>query len=160
MYNAFWRLALFVRGQSFSVKTFDRSRNGCQVIREGAGNDFRGPSVQALPLPSRVSPSRAPVFSCAHYFQAPATQAKSKWTTRGPKYSGQTKPKWSIWFDVLTKISRILGWMESALSVKFAMFANHIKPEAGNGLVLSMKGWRGTVECQDQKMEYTSLLLS
>ena len=74
MYNAFWRLALFVRGQSFSVKTFDRSRNGCQVIREGAGNDFRGPSVQALPLPSRVSFSRAR-FSCAHYFQAPATQA-------------------------------------------------------------------------------------
>ena len=33
------------RGQSFSVKTFDRSRNGCQVIGEGAGNDFRGPSV-------------------------------------------------------------------------------------------------------------------
>ena len=25
---------------------------------------------------TRVSPSRAPVFSCAHYFQAPATQAK------------------------------------------------------------------------------------
>ena len=23
-----------------------------------------------------MSPSRAPVFSCAHYFQAPATQAK------------------------------------------------------------------------------------
>ena len=23
----------------------------------------------------RVSPSRSPVFSCAHYFQAPATQA-------------------------------------------------------------------------------------
>ena len=64
MYNAFWRLALFVRGQSFSVKTFDRSRNGCQVIREGAGNDFRGPSVQALPLPSRVSFSRARFFLC------------------------------------------------------------------------------------------------
>ena len=62
MYNAFWRLALFVRGQSFSVKIFDRSRNGCQVIREGAGNDFRGPSVQALPLPSRVSFSRARFF--------------------------------------------------------------------------------------------------
>ena len=74
MYNAFWRLALFVRGQSFSVKTFDRSRNGCQVIREGPGNDFRGPSVQALPLPTRVSFSRAR-FSWAHYFQAPATQA-------------------------------------------------------------------------------------
>ena len=26
-------------------------------------------------LSPRVSPSRAPVFSCAHYFQAPATQA-------------------------------------------------------------------------------------
>ena len=65
MYNAFWRHALFVRGQSFSVKTFDRSRNGCQVIGEGAGNDFQGPSVQALPLPSRVSFSRARFFLCA-----------------------------------------------------------------------------------------------
>ena len=64
MYNAFWRLALFVRGQLFSVKPFDRSRNGCQVIREGAGNDLRGPSVQALPLPSRVSFSRARFFLC------------------------------------------------------------------------------------------------
>ena len=64
MYNAFWRHALFVRGQPFSVKTFDRSRNGCQVIGEGAGNDFRGPSVQALPLPSRVSFSRARFFLC------------------------------------------------------------------------------------------------
>ena len=36
MYNAFWRHALFVRGQSSSVKPFDRSRNGCQVIRLGA----------------------------------------------------------------------------------------------------------------------------
>ena len=36
MYNAFWRHALFVRGQSSSVKTFERSRNGCQVIRLGA----------------------------------------------------------------------------------------------------------------------------
>ena len=55
----------FVRGQSFSVKTFDRSRrNGCQVIGEGTGNDFRGPSVQALPLPSRVSFSRARFFLC------------------------------------------------------------------------------------------------
>ena len=64
MYNVFWRLALFVRGQSFSVRTFDRSRNGCQVIREGAGNDFRGPSVQALPLPSRVSFSRVRFSLC------------------------------------------------------------------------------------------------
>ena len=64
MYNAFWRHALFVRGQSFSVKTYDRSRNRCQVIGEGAGDDFRGPSVQALPLPSRVSFSRAGFFLC------------------------------------------------------------------------------------------------
>ena len=46
MYNAFWLHALFVRGQSFSVKAFDRSLNGCQVIRLGAENDFRGPSGQ------------------------------------------------------------------------------------------------------------------
>ena len=72
MYNAFWLHALFVRSQSFSVKTFDRSRNGFQVIGEGAGNDFRGPSVQTPPC---VSPSRLPVFSCAYYFQASATQA-------------------------------------------------------------------------------------
>ena len=35
-----------------------------QVIRLGAGNDFRGPFVQALPLPSRVSFSRAPSLFC------------------------------------------------------------------------------------------------
>ena len=40
----------------------------------------------------------------------------SKRTTlkAGPKYSGWTKPKWSVPFDVPTKISGILGWMESA----------------------------------------------
>ena len=60
MYNAFWRHALFVRGQSFSVKTFDRSRNGCQVIGEGAGNNFQGafragtPSLLACLLLSRA----------------------------------------------------------------------------------------------------------
>ena len=70
MYNVFWRHALFVRGQSFSVKTFDRSRNGCQVIGEGAENDFRGPSMQALPLLSRVS------FSRAIFFLAPTTSKR------------------------------------------------------------------------------------
>ena len=49
-------------------KTFDRSRNGCQVIRLGAGNDFCEPSGQALPLPSRVS------FSCARFFLCPTSQ--------------------------------------------------------------------------------------
>ena len=71
MCNAFWQHALFVRGQSFSVKTFDRSRNGCQVIRLGGG----GTIFVGLPgrhsLSPRVSHSRPPVFSCAHYFQAP-----------------------------------------------------------------------------------------
>ena len=41
----------------------------------------------------------------------------SKWSTfkAGPKYSGRTEPKWSITLILLlTKISRILGWMESA----------------------------------------------
>ena len=51
MYNDFWRQALFMRGQSFFVKIFDRSRSGCKVIRLGAGDDFPGPSGQALPLP-------------------------------------------------------------------------------------------------------------
>ena len=64
MYNAFWRHGLFVRGQSFSVKAFDSSRNCCQVIGEGAGKDFRGPSVQALHLPPRFSFSSARFFLC------------------------------------------------------------------------------------------------
>ena len=56
MYNAFWRHGLFVRGQSFSVKSFDRSRNGFQVIEEGAGKDFLGPSgvIQIVPIQSIV----------------------------------------------------------------------------------------------------------
>ena len=73
MYNAFWRHAFFVRGQAFSVQTFDRSRHGRQVIRLGAGNDFRGRPCRRS-LSPRVSPSRAPVFFCAYYFQAPAAQ--------------------------------------------------------------------------------------
>ena len=62
MCNAFWRHALFVRGQSFSVKIFDRLRSGCQVITLGAGDDFRGPSGQVLPLPLRFSLLRAGSF--------------------------------------------------------------------------------------------------
>ena len=58
----FLRHALFVRGQSFSVKIFDRLRSGCHLISLGAGDDFRGPSGKALPLPSRFSPLRAGSF--------------------------------------------------------------------------------------------------
>lgn len=54
---------LFVRGQSSSVKIFDRSRNGSQVIGLGTGNDFHGPLGQTLPLPSRAPSSLAPITS-------------------------------------------------------------------------------------------------
>ena len=40
MYHSFWRHALFVRGHSFSVKIFDRSRSGCQL-------DGRRETIQA-----------------------------------------------------------------------------------------------------------------
>lgn len=43
---------------------------------------------------------------------------RSKWTMAtfktGSEYSGRTKPKWSVPFDVPTEISGILGWMENA----------------------------------------------
>ena len=78
MYHAFWRHALFVRGQSFSVKMFDRSRSGCQLSDWERETIFVSlPGRRSLSPP--VSPSRALVLSCAHYFQAPATQATVKW---------------------------------------------------------------------------------
>ena len=40
----------------------------------------------------RVSPSRAPVFSCAHYFQAPATQAKSTVHKKIDVWTGPRRP--------------------------------------------------------------------
>ena len=84
MYHAFWRHVFFVRGQSFSVKIFDRSRNGCQVTLLDWGREtiFVGlPGMRSFSL--RVSPSRALVLSCAHYFQAPATQATSQFGRLG-----------------------------------------------------------------------------
>ena len=41
---------------------------------------------------------------------------RSQWTTfkAGPKYSGRTKPKWSVPFDEPTEISGLLGRMQSA----------------------------------------------
>ena len=76
MYNTFWWHALFVRGQQFSVKTFDRSRNSYQEIRLGVENDFWGLPGRCSLTP-HMSPSRAPILSCTHYFQVPATQARS-----------------------------------------------------------------------------------
>ena len=46
---------------------------------------------------------------------------QSLWTTikAGPEYSGRTKPKWAVPFDVRTEITGILSWMESALGTSF-----------------------------------------
>ena len=76
MYNAFWRLALFVRGQSFSVKPFDRSRNGCQVIRLGGGKRFSWAFRAGTPSPLACLILARPFFlvpttSKRHYSQAP-----------------------------------------------------------------------------------------
>ena len=49
---------------------------------------------------------------------------RSKRTTfkAGPEYASQSKPNESVPFDVPTKISRILGWMEKGPS--FSVFRN------------------------------------
>ena len=51
------------------------------------------------------------------------------WSKRTPfkaglKYSGWTKPKWSVPFDVPTKMSGILGWMESAPDCNLFLVVN------------------------------------
>ena len=43
-----------------------------------------------------VSPSRAPVFSCAHYFQAPATQASDQIKMRDYMDRRVTPPTWGL----------------------------------------------------------------
>ena len=53
MHMAFWRHALFVRGQLFLSKFLTDHAAAASIL--GAGDDFRGPSGQALPLSSRVS---------------------------------------------------------------------------------------------------------
>ena len=52
-----------------------RSRR-LEVVGERENGRARGRHVRGEgPLSPRLSPFRAPVFSCAHYLQAPATQA-------------------------------------------------------------------------------------
>ena len=52
-----------------------RSRR-LEVVGETENGRARGRHARGdCSLSLRVSPSRAPDFSCAHYFQAPATQA-------------------------------------------------------------------------------------
>ena len=55
-------VCMYVSVQSFSVKIFDRSRSGYQVIRLRAGDAFCWPSGQAFPLPSSVFLSRVGSF--------------------------------------------------------------------------------------------------
>ena len=61
MYNTFWWHALFVRGQQFSVKTFDRSRNSCQEIRLGWEMIF-GAFRAGAPSPLTCLPHARPFF--------------------------------------------------------------------------------------------------
>ena len=46
----------------------------CQPAQQALGSSWRK-RVRARARETRVRPTRAPVFSCAHYFQAPATHA-------------------------------------------------------------------------------------
>ena len=65
----YWLTVFSPRAVNFSLGSL--STNWKYPHSQSASwNDFRGPSVQALP-----HPSRAPVLSFARYFQAPATQA-------------------------------------------------------------------------------------
>ena len=63
MYHAFWRHALFVRGHSFSVKIFDRSRSGCQL-------DWGRETIQAWAFRAGA-PSPLVSLSRAHSFLRP-----------------------------------------------------------------------------------------
>ena len=63
--------------------------------QKASRNDFHGPLGQALPRPSRVSLARR-VLSCAHYFQAPATQDAT----------GQTADfSMFVWYQIATRVT-------------------------------------------------------
>jgi len=67
-----------------------RSRR-LEVVGERENGRARGRHAKGS-LSPRVSPSRAPVFSRAHYFQAPATQATLPVDVRRSKTSLLTLP--------------------------------------------------------------------
>ena len=106
--------------------------------QKASENDFHGPLGQALPLFSRVSLAR-PVLSCAHYFQASATQAcirsetweiTCKWqnhsfalsqTNMSPKhYIKHYKPHKWIW-----KTFRIISFQKAQLP-SISIFCNAV----------------------------------
>ena len=60
--------------KKLNIVLWDRNNRNLPHSQKASENDFHGPLGQAFPLSSRVSLAR-PVLSCAHYFQAPATQA-------------------------------------------------------------------------------------
>ena len=55
--TTFFARTLCLSEVSRFLSNFWQLAQGCQVIGEGPGNGFPGPSVQALPLPSRVTVS-------------------------------------------------------------------------------------------------------
>ena len=59
------------------------------------------------------------------WWDRPKRPDRSKRTTfkADPEYSGRTKPKWSVPFDVATEITGILGWMESAHNLALRRFS-------------------------------------
>ena len=60
-------VSIFPENRTFSYKNASLRSRRLEVMGERENGRTRGTQG--------VSPSRAPVFSCAHYFQAPATQA-------------------------------------------------------------------------------------
>ena len=65
-----FRLHVTLNFMYLSCSTFSLRSRRLEVVGERENERARGRHARG-----RVSPSRAPVFSCAHYFQAPATQA-------------------------------------------------------------------------------------
>ena len=89
-------------------------------------NDFRAPSAQALP-----HPSRAPVLSFAHYFQAPATQAiQEKKNTPKNLREGWCPPPAPISFLVRPRVKLTLinlGGAQCLVAINIAINTDNCK---------------------------------
>ena len=99
-----WNLSL----RSRRLEVVGERQNGrARETREGWGSS----------LSPRVSPSRAPVFSCAHYFQAPATQAKEIFATF-------VKFKVRDFAKILYFESFLLAFLSTTIYISLAMLFN------------------------------------
>ena len=75
-----WERILQAMGETRGSGPFVSSRasaRNCSLSWRSANLARYDPDVPRYKSDGIVSPSRAPVFSCAHYLQAPATQASS-----------------------------------------------------------------------------------